>query len=149
MIQNPFEARPYDIVGINPTDPAAGANLSFGVPAGSSIMPISIRFDILTDATATNRTAFAAINDGALIWLIGNTNAVIGAGAGRVVQLDIGRGSSVDVLAAAGFNFLFGSLNSHAWMRVGDTLDIGLQNIQAADQISNVWIRYAQIIDPA
>ena len=64
-------------------DPAAGAEILVTVPTGARWRPHSIRFVLVTDATAVNREADLVIDDGATTLLIIEPPALQGAGGTR------------------------------------------------------------------
>lgn len=139
--RHPLDINVFDIVTLEPPDPAAGAGYTFGVPANSRVQIIGVSFTLTTDANAANRLPYCEGYDGALTFLGSSFNSPVVANSVVRAHFSIHGGGQQ---ASGTYNFAMIALADHLYLRINDTLRINVVSIQAGDTITDIAIRYKQ-----
>jgi|CXWL01.1.fsa_nt_gi hypothetical protein len=149
MLENPHDISLFDIIGIQPANPGAGADLDFPCPVRARIRIDAITFTFTTDANVANRVVKLQLFDSATAWTIGLPTLVQTAATTRRFNFAPGIGSDRELLGGAPDNIEYSNLAWPLWLRFGDSLITSIQGLQVGDQISSVSIRYSQQITPS
>lgn len=115
-------------------DPAAGANASIAVPDFAQIELVNLSFTLVTDANAANRVANIHILDSAIVLPIGSSAFAHTASLTFTYIAHQNPGFN----APGAISALFIPLPN---LRIFDntaTIELTIDNIQVADQISNI-----------
>ncbi len=119
-------------------DPAAGANASITLPTFAQIEIVNLSFTLATDANVTDRTVIISILDSAIDLPIG------ASGFPHVANTSFGyiAHQNATLNTVASITTLFIALPN---LRVIDntaTIEITVDNIQVADQISDIRVYF-------
>lgn len=131
------------LVTAKPANPAGGANFNFATPVNTIILPISLQFQLVTDATVANRTPLILVNDGTDNIFITPSPYVQTASLTKIFIAQSG-----GFLGATAATYLYQTMNlsNLLYMRFGDTFGTIIDGLQAGDAITNIKIRYMQWI---
>jgi hypothetical protein len=123
---------------IEPANPAAGANINITVPNRQWTLLTSLKFRLTTDGTAVNRRVILFATSGAdIVWALPCPD-VQGATSVADYFFWIGHGTP---LPAIYDNIWSGPLPSRNLLEGPESFLTSIVNLQAADQISNVYGR--------
>lgn len=142
---NPIDSRVFQVVTASPADPAAGADFSWSVPANSRVEIISVVFEIVADGTAANRQAQVNGNDGTYDFQFSVAPGV--QTAGETIEYQFAIDNDPTDLSGA-YQLMTCKLAEHMILDPGDSFDSSILNLQAADQIQNIVIRFRQWVYP-
>lgn len=124
---------------VQQANPAAGANFTWTVPSGVRVLPVSVVFQITTDANAANRTVNLDYNNGVVVFAVATTQVNITAGLTRQMRFSVGLGNCFQESASGN---LHGPLNPQLFLYPTQTLSSNVRSIQAGDQLSSIYITY-------
>jgi hypothetical protein len=118
------------------TNPAAGANFSTGIGAGRSVRLHYIEFTLTTDGTAANRGITLTLGTALVQHPIAfcNTNQA----ASNVKQYMFHASTPVTSLTVA--NLFAQPIPPNLWIPTGLYLGSDIINIQAGDQLSDIYL---------
>jgi len=122
-------------------DPAAGANLCWNIPEYTNILPISLSFVLSSDGTPSNRLVTVAGQRGGIAFCHAPAPAIMEAN--KIVDYHF----AICVLGVDAYAtnlYMTGCLSSACVLSYGEDLITMVDNLQAGDQISGVYLRYLQ-----
>lgn len=143
MYTHPFDTSIFDMITVEISNPAAGANFSFLPNTLTRILPVVVGFTLTTDATAADRLVQLQISDGSQDYAIQFINGFITASLTVRCTFFIGAGSPIINLNLGSAT---GPLPDNNWIRNTGNIDSLIGNIQATDQISDIQVRFQQQI---
>lgn len=127
-----YAPRPLEIVP--GTSPTAGANFALTSPGRPGWRLVIVRFRLVTDANAANRSVTVDYDDGnGTVFWSGGLQGVVTANTTADFTFDAERGLS----EANTNNQVFGCLYPYEFMP-GQALQINVLNKQAGDQLSRI-----------
>lgn len=134
-IRNPFEEPLFRTSLLTTGDPAGGANLSIPANTKARSELLNLSFQLATDANAANRIAYLELRRGTHHSRIGSaiTTQVASETVHYIVAQNVGMWSS------AGANMQYIPIASLPVLFPGDTIEIIIDSIQAADAITDIF----------
>ena len=128
----------FHIRNLSIADPAAGADISFGVPVNMRIQILSFRMQLVTDATVINRHIAATASDGSINFSRFSHTTLQTATQTRIYHATVGN-TNVES-AVDGLNISI-PLPNDLYLNPTDSFITLIDNLQAGDQISGASIR--------
>lgn len=136
-IRHSFDTSIFEITRYTQADPGAGVNFTFTVPANVRISPITIQFDLNTDANAANRQGVIAFNVGGNLDIVISGDPVQTASQGRRHLWSQGVGNAYESIGTQQY---YAHLPLGLWLSGGQTISSVIDNMQVGDTISLIRI---------
>lgn len=142
-LSHPLDIRNFDLITEVGTNPAAGDDYTYTPPANTRIQLLAFHFAFVTNANVKDRLArFRLLNGG------NRNNTVmptIVQPASKVWFYNFSLGIPAHE-ETTNYDQIYGNLGPSFIMQDGDTLEINSPNMDAADQLSTIVLRYKQWI---
>lgn len=135
MIRSPFEQGDFDFVWSAQGDPAVATNLLINAPVNARSELVALSFKFSADANAADRWMRISSSSGLIVILLGNSEYPITANKDRWIIVGPTGHSSV---ADGGDSQTIGTVPFPVLLE-GDIIRTNVVNIQAGDQISDVY----------
>jgi len=144
-MQHPLDVNIFDMVSVEIPAPAAGSPAGLGIPGQTRILIVAATFRLVTDANGANRTVHMRFTDGTNTILEIGSPAVQTASITRDYNFAIGIGSPY---VGATDDERVVPLPSELYLVTGWDTVINVENIQAGDQLSEIFFTYQRWVHP-
>lgn len=121
----------------NPLDPAAGVNADWTAYAGYSHLIIAVEYQLDTDATVINRTPGLILEIDGHDYYLTYTDTVVAANSTRIMTYLVGIDKNTSGIVNNRDQY---ALPFPIYMRPGDHIKTTAFDLQAGDQISDLFV---------
>lgn len=119
-------------------NPAAGTNFTYTLPTPYHYKLDAVRFKIVTDANAANRTLMLHMHEIGLPSIYYSSTSLVAENLTRYVSLWAG----LNTIDRQSFSEIVGSLPPQIYLRESCIIESDIKNIQVGDQLSEIQLHF-------
>ena len=143
LTSNRFQTERYDIQSLALGAPGAGLERMWAVPANRVLQLVAVSCALTTAVAVADRSLFVGMETAGTRCAISGSGRVQVASAGPV-GYHFATGVAFADLTAAGVDSVFAPLMEDMFVRTGNSIVISVTNIQGADVLDSIVIRYKE-----